>query len=762
MKDHLEDLIQNDGSNAGNEIEVVSPASEGPTFEVPSDDGGAALDCQAAPQAVESHDATIERLAKLSERDYEMVRREEAIRLKARVPFLDKEVKAKRLTVSNQECPVATVDPSEPNSGPGPEVVATDEASVEIAAEESSDPIVDAINGAEEIADPLDRLVEKAVADAGAPFKPEVLVALAKKKKNDRSGFETLRRALKDVGCRVTALDEAIAEESGDAGGRGPTQSDTLIDLAQVADLFHTSDRTGYADVVIDGHRQTWPIRSEGFKRWLTRRFFDETGSAPSSEAMQAALNFITANADFGRPERTVHVRVGGLDGRIYIDLGDETWRAVEIDGTGWRVIDNPPVRFRRAEGVLPLPAPVPGGRIDALLTFLNVRTDADFVLVVAWALAVLRDHGPYPVLVLSGEQGSAKSTFSKILRALLDPNTAGLRTLPRDDRDLFIAANNGHMLVFDNVSGLPAWISDTLCRLATGGGFAARRLYSDQSETLFNVMRPIILNGIEELVTRADLANRAVFLELKPIPEANRRPEAELWAAFEAERPKLFGVLLDAMVEGIKRLPETRVAKLPRMADFALWATACETALWPAGTFDSAYRDNLDEAVHDLIDADPVAAGIRELVSMQTERTGRTQNATTLLGALEQIVGEKGTRSKRWPEDARALSARLSRIAPNLRKIGIEIERTRVGKGRDRMITLINTAFDSESLGNFASASSASSAPWEEAGTAEAISLDLEMDGDGEEPDYPEHFGAKESRYDAGDVFPFQLSEDQ
>ena len=99
-----------------------------------------------------------------------------------------------------------------------------------------------------------------------------------------------------------------------------------------------------------------------------------------------------------------------------------------------------------------------------------DVQSDADFVLVVAWTLACLRNRGPYPVIVLSGEQGSAKSTFSAILRAPLDPNTAPLRALPREDRDLFIAASNGHVLAFDNVSGLPAWISDTLCRLATGG----------------------------------------------------------------------------------------------------------------------------------------------------------------------------------------------------------------------------------------------------------------------------------------------------
>src|ERR1700731_1392649 len=230
-----------------------------------------------------------------------------------------------------------------------------------------------------------------------------------------------------------------------------------------------------------------------------------------------------------------------------------------------------------------PLPLPVPGGSIEALRSFLNVQSDTDFVLVVAWALAVLRNRGPYPVIVLSGEQGSAKSTFSAILRALLDPNTAPLRALPREDRDLFIAACNGHVLVFDNVSGLPAWISDTLCRLATGGGFAVRQLHTDQDEVLFDAARPVILNGIEEIITRPDLADRAVFLTLEPIPEERRRTEAELWAAFEVERPRILGVLLDAVVQGLKQLRETRLEKLPRMADFALWATACETALWPA-----------------------------------------------------------------------------------------------------------------------------------------------------------------------------------
>jgi hypothetical protein len=314
---------------------------------------------------------------------------------------------------------------------------------------------------------------------------------------------------------------------------------------------------------------------------------------------------------------------------------------------------------------------------------------------------------------VLSGEQGSAKSTFSAILRALLDPNTAPLRALPREDRDLFIAANNGYVLAFDNVSGLPTWISDTLCRLATGGGFAVRQLYSDQDEVLFDAARPMILNGIEDIVTRPDLADRAIFLTLEPIPEERRRGEQELWAAFETERPRILGVLLDAAAKGLAMLPQTRLDKLPRMADFALWATACEPALWSAGTFWSAYCGNRDEAVEGVIEADPTATAVRAFMETRTEWTG---TASELLGALGEMAGERVAKSKVWPDSPRALAGRLRRAATFLRKIGIEIDFDRKGRARTRVIHVTSSGktVGPENVGAQPSASSAPSSPSE------------------------------------------------
>ena len=532
-----------------------------------------------------------------------------------------------------------------------------------------------------EDSDPLAGLLERTAEDPGAPFAPEVISCLTDLRRNDRAAFEALRAQLKRKGCRVTALDEALSEEISGPNERTQRHADILLRLSQSADLFHTPDSTGYADLDINGHRETWPIRSKGFTRWLARAFFEETGGASGSEALQSTLNVIDAKANYDSSERMVHVRVASHEGKLYLDRCDSAWSAIEIDETGWRIVAEPPVRFRRSSGALELPSPERGGSIDDLRPFLNV-SDRDFILIVAWTLAALIDRGPYPVLAFADEQGTAKSTASKILRALIDPNTAPLRALPRNDRELFISANNVHLLVFDNVSGLPPWLSDTMCRLSSGGGFSVRSLYSNHDEVLFDAARPIILNGIGDIITRSDLADRALFITLELIPETKRKADRELLAAFEAKRPRILGVLLDALVVGLRRLPTIKLSKLPRMADFAVWATACEAAFWTEGTFRTAYDDNLIEVVDTVIEADLVGSEVRRM-SLPWQGT-----ASRLLSLLRETAEEGETRSRDWPNSPEALSNRLRRAATFLRKAGVEVTFDR-GQSRQRTRTI-------------------------------------------------------------------------
>jgi len=456
------------------------------------------------------------------------------------------------------------------------------------------------------------------------------------------------------------------------------SSTDVLLNIATAAQFFHTSDGTGLADLIIDGHWETWPLRSKRFGAWLRQHYYERTWDAPSPAALNAALNVLEAQAQFDGPQRSVSVRLAEQDGLIYLDLADEFWRCIEIGPSGWRLAQDPPVRFRRSAGMQPLPFPVRGGSIEALAPFLNLASESDFVLIVAWLLGALRAGGPFPVLAIAGEQGSAKTVLSKLLRALVDPSMAPVRALPRDERELFIAASHSHVLAFDNLSGLPPWLSDTLCRLTSGGAFSTRRLFTDQDEIVFAAARPIILNGIEDIITRPDLADRAILLTLAPIAERQRRPEHVLWREFELSRPYILAALLDAAAHGLRMLPQVRLKRLPRMADFALWATACESAIRPAGTFQATYSSNRREAIENIVDADPVAAHVRELMADRAQWTG---SASDLLQA--------GTDRPGWPKSARALAGRLRRAQAFLRTLGIEIVFGREGRMGRRTITI-------------------------------------------------------------------------
>jgi hypothetical protein len=356
-------------------------------------------------------------------------------------------------------------------------------------------------------------------------------------------------------------------------------------------------------------------------------------GVSPGS-AFKDAVETLEALA-FEGPDLPVSVRLAEHEGAIYLDLANEEWQVVAITPEGWRIVQDPPVRFCRTKGMNPLPCPVRGGSIEELRPFVNVGSEEDWRLLVAWPLAALRARGPYPPLILKGGQDSAKSTTSRVLRALIDPNMTDLRSLPKDPRDLMIGAQNNAVLAFDNLSPLPNWISDALCRLATGAAHATRALYTDDEEALFVACRPVILNGIGDVVTRPDLLDRAVMLNLPALDDARRRPEAEFWAEFEQARPRILGALLDAVVVGLRNLPATRLALLPRMGDFAQWVTAAEPGLgWPPGAFMEAYRGNRAEAHHQALEASPVGELVVRFVEEQGRWEGTTRDLLRLLAA--------------------------------------------------------------------------------------------------------------------------------
>lgn len=482
---------------------------------------------------------------------------------------------------------------------------------------------------------------------------------------------------------------ESDAPEEKEEKEEKATQAQLLVRCAAGAELFHTPDGEAFASVPVGGHRETHKIKSKGFRRWLVRGFFDSHDRPPGAQALQDALGVLEARAQFDGSEREVYVRIAGnpSGNTIYVDLANDRWEVVEITATGWRVVpgDRVSVRFRRSRGMLPLPTPAKlrddrDGLDDLLRTFTNLADKNATRLVVAWLIQALRPTGPYPVLLFQGEQGSAKSTAERMVRALVDPSTAPLRTTPRNERDLVIAATNAWCVAFDNISNLPPWLSDAMCRLSTGGGFSARELYTDAEEVLFDATRPLLLNGISDVATRPDLLDRALPVTLPPIPEEKRRPEAELWREFEKARPRILAGLLDAVSGAISAVESVRLEGMPRMADFAVWATAAESALgWEPGAFMAAYAGNRAEAAETALEADPVATAVRTLMTDTNEWTGTSGE---LWEKLSEIVGDSIRHTKAWPGAPNALSGRMKRLAPVLRGIGIEYEDARAAGG--------------------------------------------------------------------------------
>jgi len=463
--------------------------------------------------------------------------------------------------------------------------------------------------------------------------------------------------------------------------GERKSQAKTLLELAAEVECFHTPEGHLFADLRIDGRRETWGIQSLVFRQWLGLQMYRKHGRPPGAQAMGDALAVLEARARFDGAENPVFLRVAEADGCVYIDLANAAWEAVEISSRGWRVTKDPPVRFRRTNGMRPLPHPVTGGSLEELRGFLNIESADDWILTVAWLLGALRARGPYPLMVLQGEQGAAKSTTARVLRELIDPNTSPLRAKPRDVQELMITAINGRVVCYDNLSGLSTDLSDGLCRLATGGGFSTRELYTDTSEVLIEAQRPAILTGIDAITTRADLADRSLVLTLPPIAEGKRKREAEFWGAFDTARPRVLGALFGAVAGALGNSGRSELANLPRMADFAEWVTSAEEALsWAPGTFMRAYNRNRGEVAIGAVDSDPVAVAIRKLVEQRDEWEG---SATELLHTLGELVGETATRSRAWPRSPRSLSADLVRAAPALRTAGIDLDRKKTNAAR-------------------------------------------------------------------------------
>ena len=552
----------------------------------------------------------------------------------------------------------------------------------------------------EDPAELLEILEGKLSEDPDAIRDPAVKKMLATYRRLDAVGYESL---LKRVGIRgdlKKALGSDLKHINDDDGGEktasGPSMATRIVDLALASGALFWKSPEGEAFATVPnggGHIENHPLRSKAAKTWLSGLLYEAEGRAPKGSAVMDALAVLEGRAIFEGETFPVFVRLAESGGKFYLDLGGEDWRAVEIDSRGWRVISSEavPVKFRRPKGFMELPEPKRGGDLEDLRLVLNVPKGAPWVLVRAWLVQAFKPTGPYPVLIVDGEQGSGKSWLGRILRAVVDPNKSPLRRPPRNEHEMMIAGSNSWLQNYDNLSGLPPWLGDAICVMSTGGGMSTRELYTDSEEALFDIQRPVILNGIDALTTRGDLLDRAILLHLPRIEAEDRRTEKEILAEVERIRPGVLGAVLGVISSGLRELPHVKLDSMPRMADFAEWVVACEGALgWKPGEFLAAFETNQNESKVALIENDMFAVSLMEFVDgLPDPEKGVTDTAGGLLSILEARSNiTASSMPAGWPKTAKGAGNKLRRIIPALRAIGIEVE-FKTGHRKVRLIEI-------------------------------------------------------------------------
>lgn len=548
----------------------------------------------------------------------------------------------------------------------------------------------------------MPEVIQKAIEEAqasrlpGAMFKDPVLQALRELRLQEPAIYANVRATLKAL--RVEGVDLPLGELEKHISDETKTDAapeaaaDRLVTLAREAcTLAHDLDRRAVALIDCGTARQVWYCDTKGFEDWLRGQYYQAYRRGIGQQPIATAIATLQAIGIHDGQQIEVSQRVGKHGLSYVLDMGDERWSTIAIGPTGWSIMAISPVALTRSGTTRALPVPLGGGELDLLWKYANVNA-MQRPLVLAWLLEALRPDTPYPVLELVGEQGTAKSTTQKVLRQLVDPSKVPLRGRPKTVEDIFVAAKNSHIVSYENLSSLSVEQQDALCMLSTGGGFAARKLFTNTEECSVELRRPIILNGIAACATRPDLVERTVHIQLPVISRDKRREQSQLDAEWESDYPAIVGGLMDLAAATLAQLSKVQLIQRERMADFQRLGEAMMQAMGQAaGSFSELYSVNQQDGVERALETSPIAMSLERFLASRPEETYWQGSVGTLHRLLlEQCLHDRGN----FPKSPRALSDQLQRLAPALRQKGIEVAlQARSRNGRQVTIMLLPAA---------------------------------------------------------------------
>ncbi|WP_257285865.1 hypothetical protein [Endozoicomonas sp. SESOKO1] len=466
---------------------------------------------------------------------------------------------------------------------------------------------------------------------------------------------------------------------------------DRIITLARAnCDLFTDEAGKAYASFSNSrGIRETWGVETSAFRKTLNHWHYQACQKVAKKDVISESCEQLAGFAALEGVKHSVFIRTAYADDHYYLDLCNDDWSVVEISSAGWQVLPVSPVKFIRSDTMQPLPVPVDGGDINELWQLMNV-SEEDRLLVLTWILDCYRQNTQKLVLELLGGHGRGKSETTRVLRGLIDPNTASLRRISRQDEALFVSAQANWILTYDNVSHLTDDQQDLLCQLCTGAAFVKRTAYSNADETVLSALRPQIINGITPVATRLDLIDRCISTELPPLLPEKRTSETDLKQRFVKAQPSLLGSLLQLLADALKRLPDVHIDELPRMADFALLGEAVCQVLESKLPFMAIFQRNSHALITSSLEGSPVANTLMAFCQQYGE-------GVVFSGIVSQLFHRLGSFKSDyhgWPKSPRGFGNVLRREQSALKLMGITVSFT--GKQRQgRTVEIIYKPID-------------------------------------------------------------------
>lgn len=503
------------------------------------------------------------------------------------------------------------------------------------------------------------------------------------------------RTKLLNIGSYDDLVRRALADRAGGDGGddeRSPSIATQLVQIAQELYEFGVSDLGEPFAIPHEGPKVVAMLRGSknSLRALLAREYFTRTGRAATQQALADSLLVIEGMAQEAEESR-LYLRAAQHEGALWLDLGDHTGRAVQITAQGWNVENQAPVLFKRTSLTGALPEPRRGGQLDDLWKWLNV-SEADRPLVAAAMVAVLFSEQPHVVLAIFGEQGTGKTTALKVIVLLLDPGPAPTRKPPRDADSWVTAASGSWVVGIDNLSEIPPWLSDSLCRAVTGDGDVRRKLYTDTDFAVFSFRRCIVFDGIDVGALAADLADRSVPINLELIPDEDRLDEETFWSQWGSAHPELLGAVLDLAAAVMARLPMVEMKKKPRMADYARILAAVDAELGTSAI--ERYADRAAVLAAESLESEPFAGRLMRTVTEPFEGY-----SSELLELVRPADPEKPP--KEWPAKPGDVTGLMKRLAPTFRKVGWTVENLGTANHRKLVRWKISRPEDTRTIGS-------------------------------------------------------------